>query len=285
MMRRVAITGSSGVLGRALLEQFPDAEWLCFRGDIRDSVEVDRWVEDIGEVDSVIHLAALVPTGTVAREPRRAFETNVRGTVNVLEALRSRNTASPWIFLASSSHVYAPASGPIPEAHPRVPTGLYGLTKLQAEQWGQAYLSEFALPVCIGRIFSYSSRFQAMSYFLPAVREKIRAAPPDGSLEISGGTQMRDFATTRYIARCIAFLSRSRTTGAINIGSGRGTVLADATSMLARRMGRSDLRITAAPGGGSLVADVSRLREIGWNESVELSELIEDVASAEPSSR
>lgn len=284
-MKRVALTGGSGVLGISLTEQFPDVIWIRFEGDIRSPVEVESWIGEVGQVDAIIHLAALVPTGIVAREPHRAFETNVRGTVNLLEAIRSREWEFPWVFIASSSHVYAPASEPVSEAHPQTPMSLYGLTKLQAEQWGQIYMNDYSIPICIGRIFSYSSRLQRASYFLPSMRERIRATPTGGRLEIIGGAQKRDFMTTRYIIRCIAFLEEARTTGVVNIGSGTGTVLLEAASMLARKMGREDLQITTTPGGGSLVADVSLLREMGWSESVDIAELIDEVASADSSSR
>jgi nucleoside-diphosphate-sugar epimerase len=223
--RRVGLTGARGVLGRSLQEFRPDIEWVPFGGDIRKESDVRAWMEHSLPLDAVVHLAALVPIHLVDADPPNAVRINVEGTCNVLEALRTgiEPEARPWTFVASTSHVYASSDRPLSESSPVGPLTLYGLTKLQAENWASAYENTFAMRVCIGRIFSYTSRWQALSYFVPALVRKISEAPPDGVLEIPGLLGSRDFLTTRQVTTAIMALFDQRATGIFNIGSAAHT--------------------------------------------------------------
>lgn len=277
-MTRIAITGATGVLGRAMTSHVRDVEWLPFAGDVRDLGTVRAWIEG-ARPDAVLHLAAIVPVKRVEQSPHDAFAVNAGGTLNVVDAVR---TIAPhaWLFVASTSHVYAPSAKPLAENANLDPISLYGATKLQAEQIALAYARHYALPVCVGRVFSFSSPAQSVDYFVPATVARIRSAAHGDALAIHGGRQLRDFLTTERIAAAVEVLLAQRATGVYNIASGVGTTLVDIAGQLAAKLGRDDLRITAAgDAAGALVADVSKLTALGWSPGNAVERLVNEMTS------
>ena len=273
---RIGVTGAEGVLGRSVREHWPEAEWLPYGGDVRDAEAVQRWVDSSGGLDAVLHLAAIVPVDEVKRDPGGAFDVNIRGTWNVMESLRER---SPWIFIASSSHVYGAGPLPIAEDSRLAPTSVYGLTKMLAEQTALGYATLTGARVCAGRIFSFSAPAQAETYLLPSLALRIRSAERNGRLSVDGGANVRDFLATERIVSAIRILYRHNATGVFNIGSGVGISVLDVAKRLALRMGRDDLEVvTSHVEGGALVADASRLRALGWSAEGALDELLAAMA-------
>jgi nucleoside-diphosphate-sugar epimerase len=205
-MKSIALTGSSGVVGTRLQQHFKDARFHIFNGDIRDKGAVNKFCRESVDYDAFIHLAALVPKQTVDSDPTEAFDVNVRGTLNVLEGLKPLKDCAPWVFFASSSHVYASSPEPIKEDALLDPFTLYGLTKLQGEQWCRAYSREFGLSICVGRFFSFSDTLQPSLYFIPAMIHKIRAAENGATFEIPGVNGRRDFLTVPQLCQTIELL-------------------------------------------------------------------------------
>jgi nucleoside-diphosphate-sugar epimerase len=298
---RIALTGATGVLGRALQREWTGVEWLPFRGDIRDRDAVRDWIAASAPFDALFHFAAIVPTARVEADPAEAVAVNVGGTINVLEALRpvilseegpggrERRTSTdqnhgemfhapsqtPWLCVLSTSHVYPSSNTPIAESATPNPLSLYGLTKLQSEQWALAS----GLDVCIARLFSYSDPAQPASYFIPATIARIEAAPPGGTLEVRGATDTRDFLTTSDIASALATLRTQHATGIFNVASGEGVRVADVIARLTQLLGRDDLTLQPLPNDPPthLVADIGKLRALGWTPASGWQELLADV--------
>jgi len=281
--RRVGLTGARGVLGRSLQAFNPDIEWVPFGGDVRLASDVRAWLDQSQPLDAVFHLAALVPTHLVEADPPNAVRVNVEGTCNVLEAVRAMAVPlRPWMFVSSTSHVYASNDRPLAEDSPLSPVSLYGLTKLQAETWALTYGRTFGLPVCVGRIFSYTSRWQAASYFIPALVRRIADAPRNSALEIPGLLGSRDFLSTRQVSTAIMALFDRRATGVFNIGSGTPQRLLDIATRLTERLGRGDVRIVPLDKGTNhLTADVTKLRNAGVLLESKLDELLDEVLAAQ----
>src|ERR1700677_2914580 len=190
---KIGLTGSTGVLGKALLSYWAGPEFVCFNSDISKNENFKNWFESCGDLDGLIHLAALVPVDQVKAEPLRAFEVNVSGTCHVLEAVRKSTKKKPWIFYCSSSHIYETSSEPLRETSAINPVSLYGLTKAQGDKWCETYRKLYGLEISVGRVFSYSSPDQPKTYFLPSMIEKIKSAPKGATLEVRGLHGTRDF--------------------------------------------------------------------------------------------
>lgn len=145
---RVLVTGASGYLGRVVLRQLlrcghepvallhrsePDIEGVAWRhGDVRDIASLRKATEDI---DAVIHLSALAGVRKAFERPTQYYQTNVAGSLNLLEVLSGRPAGAPRLVAASTVSVYGvPVRQPITEDTPTDPKNPYAASKIAAEQ-------------------------------------------------------------------------------------------------------------------------------------------------------
>ena len=167
---KILVTGASGRIGRGLVERLlkrgeqvralvmpgdPQRDYLAHlgveivAGQLSDRASLDRAVE---AVDAVYHLGALLPQGRTADE---LFETNVRGTFNLLEALLPHADRIKRFVLASTDNVYPDNQGlrylPVDENHPRLNNDPYGMSKILCEDLCLGYMRRCGLPVTIPR--------------------------------------------------------------------------------------------------------------------------------------
>lgn len=257
-MHLIGITGSRGVLGRLLVEQFTLAgtKFSEFSGDIRDGASVATWLRE-HQPTAILHLAARVPVQAVEKDPIGAYDVNVGGTENLMKAIQSLDDV-PWLFLASSSHVYRSSCEPISENGVLGPQTVYGRTKLLAEEVARYLGEHLGVETCIGRIFSFYHRSQAPSFLYPSILERLRQHDFAQEFVVEGGNDVRDLSKAEDIVESIVRLMERRSTGTINIGSGEGTGIAD----FIRWCGGPELKIKVVDKRTptALVADVSRLR-------------------------
>lgn len=274
-MKKIAMTGSTGVVGTRLREYFKDANFFVYEDDIRDAQAVKRFCRESAACDAFIHLAALVPKQAVDSDPIEAFDVNVRGTLNVLEGLRQLREYAPWMCYASSSHVYASSPSPMKEDGILQPFTLYGLTKLQGEQWCAAYARDFGLKICMARLFSFSDPLQSNLYFIPAMIHKIKNAEKNAVLELPGVNGERDFLTVPQICQSIERLWVKKFEGVVNVGTGKGNHLLSIVHRLAELLGRADLVVKAKNDAPTFhVADLTVLKSAGVDLLNEVDSLL-----------
>lgn len=287
----IGVTGSTGVLGRALLKNWSNIDqtvhFIPFKGDVQNHSDIDNWLRDITKLDGLLHFAALVPTGEVDKDPLKAFRVNALGTLNLLETCRLRfsKETCPWIFITSSSHVYASSSEEqfVTESSPLNPVSTYGLTKAQGDAWAEVYRNKYNLPICTGRIFSYSAPDQAASFFIPALIQKIKDAPPNAQLEIRGLDGTRDFLTMHQIVEAIQWLFTQRAIGIFNIGTGTAVKLLNIAESVRVKLARSDVTIiSTGTDTHHLAANVKKLNEIGYNASFDMNTLLDSFFTNNP---
>jgi CDP-glucose 4,6-dehydratase len=172
--RNVFITGCTGLLGawltKSLVEnranivgivrdEIPDSNLYRFglegmisivRGGIEDYSFLERCINEY-EIDTVFHLAAQTIVGTANRNPLSTFETNIRGTWNLLEACR-RNLKVNRIVIASSDKAYGEHELlPYTEDYPLQGNHPYDVSKSCTDLIGRTYNKTYGLPVCITR--------------------------------------------------------------------------------------------------------------------------------------
>lgn len=190
---RVLVTGADGFLGSHLVERLVEegasVRAFCFynsRGswgwldevpaDVRDGLDV--WLGDIRDarrveesargVEVIFHLAALIAIPYSYLAADSFLETNVRGTLNVLEA--GRRAGVRRIVHTSTSEVYGtPATLPITEAHPLNAQSPYAASKTAADQMALAYHGTFGLPVTVLRPFNTYGPRQSTRAVLPTI--------------------------------------------------------------------------------------------------------------------
>lgn len=158
-----------------------------FQGDIRDPNGV---YEAMKEADAVFHLAALIAIPFSYHSPDTYVDTNIKGTLNVLQAARKLGTKR--VLVTSTSEVYGTAQYvPIDEKHPFQGQSPYSATKIGADRLAESFYRSFGLPVTIVRPFNTYGPRQSARAVIPTVITQLLA----GKREIKLGslTPTRDF--------------------------------------------------------------------------------------------
>lgn len=172
-------------------------------GDVRDPNGVRKAMEGM---DAVMHLAALIAIPFSYDAPDAYVDTNIKGTLNVLQAARSLGTER--VLVTSTSEVYGTAQYvPIDEKHPYQGQSPYSATKIGADRLAESFYRSFGLPVTIVRPFNTFGPRQSARAVIPTIITQLLA----GRKEIRLGSlaPTRDFNYVKDTARGFIEILRS----------------------------------------------------------------------------
>lgn len=229
-----------------LTEQLKDSRCSVFPfgGDIRDLDILDKAVEG---KDYVVCLAAMWLLHC-KDYPRTAFEVNVAGTFNVLEACVKHNVKK--LVWSSSASVYGDAiEVPMTEDHPFLNKNFYGATKIAGEAMGTAFNDRYDLPFIGLRYMNvygpHQDQTAAYTGVVPIMLNKIEA---NEAPTINGdGSQAYDFIYVEDVARCnVAALKSDTTLGMYNVGTGVQTSIKELCELILE-LKSSDLKVQYRP--------------------------------------
>jgi NAD dependent epimerase/dehydratase len=247
-------------------------------GDVRDIASVRSLIEG---ADVVFHLAALIAIPYSYRSPRSYVDTNVSGTLNVLEA--ARQAATPRLIHTSTSEVYGTArSVPITEDHPLQGQSPYSASKIGADKMAESYNLSFDLPVTILRPFNTYGPRQSSRAVIPTILSQISAG--QRQIRLGDVRPTRDFMFVEDTAR--AFLAVADAPPAavvgrtLNAGTGVETSIRQLVETIAAAAGHEveivEEKERLRPAGSEvmrLVCDATRLTEAtGWKANVSLAD-------------
>jgi NAD dependent epimerase/dehydratase len=293
----VLVTGADGFIGSHLTEalvregysvrafvmynSFNSWGWLdrvnmetkrsvkVFVGDIRDPHGIH---EAMNGCDAVLHLAALIAIPYSYQSPDTYIDTNVKGTLNVLQA--ARRLGVKRVLHTSTSEVYGTARFvPITEEHPLQGQSPYSASKIGADQLAYSFYSSFDLPVVIVRPFNTYGPRQSARAVIPTVIAQI--ANGAKKLKLGAITPTRDFS---YVHDTVdAFISALKSDKGhgevVNFGSNFEISITDVTALIAGLM-NTDIQITSdsertRPANSEverLWADNAKAKELfGWS--------------------
>lgn len=232
---------------------------------VGDLAEIKR----IPRVDKVFHLAALARIPESIKDPIKSNQTNVDGTLHVLEYCKEH---SAKIVFSSTCALYAQQEGKIAETSPLDPLNPYAIQKMQAEQYILWYWRQWQIPFTVFRYFNVFGERQLTDGAYAAVvgifqDQKAKKQP----LTIVGdGEQRRDFVYVKDVAKANVMLS-DLAMGVYNIGSGKNysvNELADAVDKGGKRKylpaRNGELRTT--------LCDNSLARTLLWKPTVDILE-------------
>lgn len=296
MKNKILVTGADGFIGSHLTEtlvragyevkafvlynSFNSWGWLdhcaadvkgkfeVFAGDIRDPHGVK---EAMKGCDAVLHLAALIAIPYSYHSPDTYVDTNIKGTLNVLQA--SRELGVQRVIHTSTSEVYGSARFvPITEEHPLQGQSPYSATKIAADQLAYSFYASFHLPVVVARPFNTYGPRQSARAVIPTIITQIASGKKE--IKLGAVSPTRDFNFVKdTVAGFIAVLESDKGCGeVINFGSNFEISVGDTARLIAEVM-NADIEILTdevrlRPTHSEverLWADNSKARELfGW---------------------
>ena len=237
------------------------------QADICNSEAIAPYFEG---VDWVFHLAGLADIVPSIEQPAQYFQTNVTGTLHVLEAAR-RCGAKRLVYAASSSSYGVPDVYPTPETAPIKPLYPYALTKHMGEELVLHWARVYQMPAMSLRLFNvYGTRSRTSgaygAVFGVFLAQKLHGQP---FTVVGDGRQTRDFTYVTDVARAFLAAAESGLSGlALNVGSGDHY----SVNRLVELLGGDVVHIARRPGEPDCTfADISQIRRLlGWQAQVSL---------------
>lgn len=289
-MAKILVTGADGFIGSHLVEElvkkgyqvrafvlynsFNTWGWLdtldksimnhveIFQGDIRDPHGVKTAMQG---VDAVFHLAALIAIPFSYHSPDAYVDTNIKGTLNVLQA--ARELGNIRTLVTSTSEVYGTAQYvPIDEKHPYQGQSPYSATKIGADRLAESFYRSFELPVTIVRPFNTYGPRQSARAVIPTIITQLLSGYEE--IKLGSLTPTRDFNYVKDTANgFIAMYESDKTIGQeINIATQREISIGQLAEELIRQINPQARIVCDEQRKRPVKSEVNRL--LGANEKI-----------------
>ncbi|MBC7202270.1 MAG: SDR family NAD(P)-dependent oxidoreductase [Pusillimonas sp.] len=306
--KKVLVTGADGFIGSHLVEallnegcdvrafvyynSFNHWGWLdsldhsvqrdldVFSGDIRDPNGVACAAKNC---DIIFHLAALIAIPFSYHSPDSYVDTNIKGTLNILQAARTLETER--VLVTSTSEVYGTAQyAPIDENHPFQGQSPYSATKIGADRLAESFFRSFNLPVTIVRPFNTYGPRQSARAVIPTIITQLLLGAE--SVQLGSLSPTRDFNYVKDTARGFIELAKCQSAigKEVNIASGQEISVGDIANTLINEINpnakisvKDERTRPEASEVFRLIGDTRLLRTLtGWSPEYDLIDGLRD---------
>jgi GDP-4-dehydro-6-deoxy-D-mannose reductase len=304
---RALVIGGGGFAGRHLIEKLLqntglDVFGTKLKGENTDEffgidfselniIEPDAVLSVIDRIkpDFVYHLAAQSSAALAWKLPKKTFDVNVGGTLNILEALKKTAFKGRLLFIGSAEEYgkIIPECLPISESCETQPTNIYALSKLTAERLCLLYKQVHSLDVICVRAFNHIGPFQGESFAASDFSKQlieIEKRLKEPAVHVGNLEAVRDFTDVRDVVRAYMLLMEKGFSGEVyNVGGGTVCSVRKILELLIKLSGikaeiiidKSRLRPTDTP---EYYADISKLvRHTGFSHEYALERTLKDV--------
>lgn len=294
-MKRILVTGGAGFIGSAVIAHlqragheifvidnlsFGNRQFInvddkhFFNADILDENRMDEIIGSI-RPNIIIHLAAIHFIPYCNQHPYESSNINIRGTIHILKAARKYKPEK--VFFASTAAVYPIYDNAVNETFATGPMDIYGLSKLTGEHLCNEFHLQSQIPVIVCRFFNAFGPNETNPHLIPEIQKQVL----EGKRKIQLGnlTPKRDFIHTFDMAAAVETLLTQVKEGIHTFNLGRGieysvTEIVDAFS---KAIGEK-IEIEVDPARvrkverQHLLADVSKLKSLGWEPKIGIEE-------------
>jgi UDP-glucose 4-epimerase len=285
--KKVIITGGLGFIGSHIVERLNENNEVVIVDDQStgkienikdlDFSKIDSTLGSITSInleevfdgcDYVFHLAALTSVPKSLNDPLNTNETNITGTLKVLEA--AKNVGIKKVVFSSSSAVYGETeSVPISEETPINPLSPYAVTKAAGELYCNVFNEIYGLPTISLRYFNVfgpkqdpNSQYSAV---IPIFIDKM--LKNEKPIIYGDGKQTRDFVSVKHVVDANILAAESKQTGVFNIGLGRSTTINKLFETIKNALGKDIEPLYKKERPGEIkhsVADLSKVKLLGY---------------------
>ena len=297
----ILITGGAGFIGSAVVPELNDeghdifvldnlsfgrrefikiADDHFYHVDIRDRKGVEEAFRII-DPEIVVHLAAIHFIPYCNQHPFEAADTNIRGTMNVLDACRKLGSLKK-VFFASTAAVYPICDVAVNEEYPQLPLDIYGISKLTGEHLFKKFWLETDIDTVVCRFFNAFGPNETNPHLIPEIEKQLR----DGlrTIRLGNLTPKRDFIHTHDMAGAVKILLSADIPGydVFNLGRGIEYSVVEIVQAFERQLDEK-IAIEVDPARvrkverEHLLADVTKLKNVGWSPRWGIDEGIKDL--------
>lgn len=273
-MMRVAVTGSTGFIGKNLVASLKKNKYEVVEISRSKRFDICQWesVKNINACDVIVHLAAKTFVPDSFDNPREFYEVNTKATINALEL--SRLWKARFIYM--SSYFYgAPQYVPVDEKHPINPHNPYAQSKLISEEMCRGYHRDFDVPITAFRLFNIYGPDQNDSFLIPEILKQIAS----GKVILKDPRPKRDYIHVADVVSAIVKTIEVQLKGfnIFNLGTGKSCSVESLINELMKVSPyKFEVEFTHEYRKGEVldsVADTSKLKNaIEWENEIDITE-------------